>query len=78
MADGPPAGGFTVSCVSGSAAPLLVRIPYLHGTSSQATLAAGETRTFVAAAGPGRAAMGHELYLQGSGGTATYTWEAMA
>jgi hypothetical protein len=78
VADGPPAGAIQVTCVTGSAVSLLVRIPSIHGASATATLAAGESRIFTQVMGPARIPGIHELYLTGSSGTATYTFECIA
>lgn len=76
VGDGPPFAIMRVNCTSASAVPLLARVPTANGTS-QITIPIGEAREIVAASGPARKPNGHQLYLQGSGGTATYTWEAL-
>lgn len=77
VADGPPARMIQVSCSSSSAVSLLARVPSLHGSTSTVTIAAGDTRVFSDINGDSRTPALHALYLTGSGGTATYTFECV-
>lgn len=72
-----PAGGVLdvrIQCDSGSAAPLLVRVENrnnsIHGAAEQVSIAAGSSLEFWAL--PDNPITG--LYVQGSGGTATYSF----
>lgn len=78
VADGPPAKAIQVTCVTGSAVSLLVRVPSIHGPTATATLAAGESRIFTGVDGDARVGSINDLYLTGSSGTATYTFECIA
>lgn len=78
--DGTPFRAIRVNVDSASAASLLVRIPFLHGSTAstnQCQIVAGSFREFVTQ-GVNRDPEGDELFLQGSGGTATFTFEIIA
>lgn len=77
--DGPPFKVMRVNCDSASAVATLVRIPFLHGyaaTTNQVTIAAGQYREFICVGMNGEP-MGDELYLGGSAGTATFSFEVI-